>query len=99
MCKSQDGVIYIRWKYLDICLLNKPARNPDNIDRIDQFLLIQAEIRLMQKAVVINAPWYATTFFWLHPKDLGMVQYMKIYQYNLPYKQTERKKPHDHLIR
>jgi hypothetical protein len=32
--------------------------------------------------------------------ELLLVQYMEICQYNLQYKQTERKKkPHDHLIR
>jgi len=34
----------------------------------------------------------------LHPRDEGMVQYMKIHQGNPLYKQTQRKKRHDHSI-
>jgi hypothetical protein len=35
----------------------------------------------------------------LHPRDTGMVQYMEIDHGNPLYKQTQRQKPHDHLIR
>jgi hypothetical protein len=35
----------------------------------------------------------------LYPMDAGMVQYTKIYQILLSYKQTERKKSYDYFIR
>jgi hypothetical protein len=34
-----------------------------------------------------------------HPRDVGMIQYIEIHQHNPLYKQTQRKKLHDHLIR
>jgi hypothetical protein len=30
--------------------------------------------------------------------DVGVAQYTKVNQNNLPYKQSERKKSHDHII-
>ena len=42
-----------------------------------------------------HQPWSSR----LHPKRWRMVQHMKIYQWHLSYKPTERKNPHDHLIR
>ena len=35
----------------------------------------------------------------VHSRDAGMVQYTEIHQHNPLYKQTQRQKPHDHLIR
>ena len=30
----------------------------------------------------------------MNPRDLGIVQYMKTHQHNIPYKQTQRKRTH-----
>jgi hypothetical protein len=43
--------------------------------------------------------WSSNMINMLHPRDARMVQYTKIHQCNQLYKQTERQKPHDHLIR
>jgi hypothetical protein len=35
----------------------------------------------------------------LHPRDVGMAQYLEIHQCNPLYKQTQRQKPHDRLVK
>ena len=43
-----------------------------------------------------NTSWSRSS---LHPCDAGIVKYTEIHHLNLLEKQTERQKPHDHLIR
>ena len=43
-----------------------------------------------------NTSWSSSS---LHPCDAGIVKYTEIHQLNLLEKQTQRQKPHDHLIR
>jgi hypothetical protein len=35
----------------------------------------------------------------INPDHAGKVQYTEIHQHNPVYKQTQRQKPHDHLVR
>jgi hypothetical protein len=82
-------------------LIPKPLKDSKKNENFRPISLLNIDAKILNKMLTYRI-WESIKYIILQDQVgfiAWMVQYMKIHQHNLPYKQTERKKSHDYLLR